>query len=433
MAKPTQPNNILTAQKLAGPLDPGDYMDPTLPNFGLRVRGTTRTWFVRVRENGTRPRVILGPAHVPGLAPDRNAQALTLKAARIAASTKLELAENGTVLRPRIVLPDAGVLADDLTPETMTVAHLATAYLAFHKSKWSASWYQDVRAYLEDIVLPAWGGTIARDVTRRQVRDLIERYATRAPVAANRCFAVVRKMFRWASRRDYLDGAPMVAEVDQPTDEVARDRVLSDNEIRRFWIALDVATRTAPKTGRDRVVLDLWRLRFLTAQRENQLRGMHWSWVNFEERFVEFPAKVMKRKGKQPPHLVPLGRLALQVLRRRRAFADPTDLLVFGTRTGTAKVPGLTRGTPLELPDFQGKDVRRTATTLMTKSKVSDFDVSRVLNHARTVDEATTGIYNRYQYFDEKKHALETLDRVVTAILHPKRRGRSVVAFAKRA
>lgn len=425
------PTLLLTAQTLAGPLEVGDYMDPTLPNFGLRVRATTRTWFVRVRENGARPRVLLGPAAVPGRAPAGNAKALTLKAARQKAADLLGLHADGTVLRPRVVLPDAALLANDLSPATMTVAHLATAYLAFHKAKWSASWYGDVRAYLEDLVVPAWGGMLARDISRRQVRDLVERYAQRAPVAANRLFAVIRKMFRWASRRDYLDGAPMVAEVEQPTVEVPRDRVLSTSEVRRFWIALDLAQRSVPKIGRDRAILDLWRLRFLTAQREKQLRAMEWSWVNFEEKVIAFPGRAMKRDKQPTPHLIPLGRLALQVLARRRAFASPMDLLVFGSRTGETRAPGLTRGAPVALPDFQGKDVRRTATTLMAEHGVSDFDISRVLNHARKVDEATTGIYNRYKYLPEKTRALETLDRVVTAILHPTRRRRPVVALRR--
>lgn len=442
------PQLILNAQKVAGPLDPGDYMDPSVPNFGLRVLATRRFWFVRVRENGKRPRVELGAAYVPGLAPDVNAKALTLKAARAKASTLLGLAADGKVLRPRIVLPESGVLSDDLTPETMTVKMLATAYLAFHKArpgldpetpvkgqrKWSASWYQDCRSYLEDLVVPDLGADVlAKDITRRQVKNLIRRYAERAPVAANRCFAVIRKMFRWASREEYLDDALMVADIDQPTDEGGgRDRVLSTDEVRRFWIALVLASRAVPKVGRDRAILDVWKLRFLTAQRENQLRGIRWTWINFENKTVEFPAGIMKRKGKQPPHVIPLGPLALQVLLRRRRFADPADLLVFGTKKGTTKVPGLTRGAPVQLRNFQGKDVRRTATTLMAEHGVSDFDISRVLNHARKADEGITEIYNKYKYLPEKKRALDTLDRVLVAILHPTR-GRRILEFAARA
>ena len=420
---------VLNAQKILGALAPGDYMDPSLPNFGLRVGVRDRTWFVRVRENGRRVRVTLGPAAVPGRAPDRNATTLTLKDARKKASDLLALHDGGTVLRPRIVLEAPGLLADDLAPETMTVAQLATAFLAFHQSRWSASWFTDARWYLAELVVPAWGGDLAKDLTRRQVRALIERYAERAPVAANRLFSIIRKMFRWAVKRDYLDAAPMVMAIDRPTDENGRDRVLSPDEIRRFWIALNVEARRTARTGRARALVDLWRLRLVTAQREKALRAMQWSWVHFDDRLVEFPARATKRKKQPTPHLVPLGPLALRVLRRRRAVASPLDLYVFGTRRGTSKTTGVTRDTPLELPDFQGKDIRRTATTLMTQHGVSDFDVSRVLNHARRADEKVTGIYNRYAYLEEKQRALETLDRVVTAILHPARRRGQVVRF----
>jgi integrase len=313
----------------------------------------------------------------------------------------------------------------------MTVAALATVFLADHKATWSASWYGDVRWYLDEIVLPAWGGRLAKDITRREVKDLVKRYAVRAPVAANMCFRAIRKMFRWASREEYLDGAPMVADLDEPTKTgTGRDRVLSPDEVRAVWIALAVRARRSPKAGRPRAVVDLWRLRLLTAQRETALRSIRWTWVNVEAGTVEFPARVMKRKM-QPPHVLPLGPLALRVLRRRRAFADPTDLLVFGTRRGETRTPGLTKGAPLALPDFQGKDLRRTAATLMAEHGVTDFDISRVLNHARKTDEGVTGIYNKYRYLAEKRRALETLDRVVSTILHPTRRAGAVVAFKR--
>ena len=424
------PKLVLTAQFVAGPLAPGDYMDTLLPNFGLRVRGTSRVWFVRVREHGRRIRKTLGPATIPGRAPAANAKALTLRDARQRATDLLTLHDKGGTLRPRIVPLETGVQSDDLAPETMTVRALGAAYLAFHQDKWSDSWAADSAWYVNQIVIPAWGDQRAQDVTRRQVRDLVEAYATRAPVAANRLHSVVRKMFRWALKRDYLDAVPMVLAVERPTDEGSgRDRVLTADEVRAFWAALDVAARNCPKVGRARAILDVWRLRLLTAQRERAIRSMEWAWVNLDDRVVEFPARAMKRR-KQPPFVLPLGSLAAQVLRRRRAFASPLDRFVFGTRTGTNHAPGVTRDAPLELPDFQGKDVRRTATTLMAEHGVSEFDLSRVLNHARKVDEGVTAIYNKYRYLDEKRRALDTLDRAVTAVLHPSRR-QTVLRFKR--
>jgi integrase len=122
------------------------------------------------------------------------------------------------------------------------------------------------------------------------------------------------------------------------------------------------------------------------------------------------------RKGKRTAHVVPLGPRALAVLQQRRDVASQLDLFVFGTRAGTSKAPGATRRAPIALPDFQGKDLRRTAATLMATHGITEFVIARVLAHKNA---SITGIYNRYEYVAEKRIALDTLDRVLGAILTP--------------
>jgi site-specific recombinase XerD len=55
---------------------------------------------------------------------------------------------------------------------------------------------------------------------------------------ANRTLAIVRKMFNFAIERDWIDVNPchMVKRV---VRERPRDRVLSEDEIRAVWTALD--------------------------------------------------------------------------------------------------------------------------------------------------------------------------------------------------
>jgi len=58
-------------------------------------------------------------------------------------------------------------------------------------------------------------------------------------------------------------------------------------------------------------------------------------------------------------------------------------------------------------------DLRRTMSTNLGRLGVSRFIIGRVLNHA---DQTVTGIYDRYEYLDEKRHALalwaEQLNRI---------------------
>jgi integrase len=103
---------------------------------------------------------------------------------------------------------------------------------------------------LERDVLPRWRRRRARDVTARDVRRLLDAILTRgAPIQANRTLAVVRKVFNWA-------GAPDRALVPQshnpcrglerPAPERQRERVLSADELRALWRALDREGEATP-------------------------------------------------------------------------------------------------------------------------------------------------------------------------------------------
>ena len=78
--------------------------------------------------------------------------------------------------------------------------------------------------------------------------------------------------------------------------------------------------------------------------------------------------------------------------------------------------------------NFRGHDLRRTASTKMAEAGVSQADISKLLNHVEGGPRATM-VYNRYAYDKEKRIALETWDRVLTAILEQKESAR-VVPFS---
>jgi site-specific recombinase XerC len=56
-----------------------------------------------------------------------------------------------------------------------------------------------------------------------------------APIAANKALKSIKMFLRWSVGRAILDQSPAEG-VPTPTKEVARDRVLSDEELARvFW------------------------------------------------------------------------------------------------------------------------------------------------------------------------------------------------------
>ena len=126
-----------------------------------------------------------------------------------------------------------------------------------------------------------------RELTRRDVRALIDRVVDRgAPIQANRVLALVRKMLNFAVDEDWIEGNP-AARVTKPSPENSRERVLSDDEIRRLWRVLEhfPTTEERPAPGRKAAkgtkddpicsvspaLAALLKVRLLTAQRGGEL------------------------------------------------------------------------------------------------------------------------------------------------------------------
>ena len=97
----------------------------------------------------------------------------------------------------------------------------------------------EVARMFERHLYPELGDRDIRTVTRRDILDLLDRAEERgAKVAVNRVLANVRRLFTWAVERGIIDASP-VAAVKAPAPETARDRVLTDDELRAFLRACE--------------------------------------------------------------------------------------------------------------------------------------------------------------------------------------------------
>jgi len=90
---------------------------------------------------------------------------------------------------------------------------------------------------------------------------LLEATAERAPTMANRLLALVRRMFNFAIEHDWIALNPCQT-IKAPSKNVQRDRVLTEDEIARFWEATEqeqpiVRRQGARGHGRRRRYADL--------------------------------------------------------------------------------------------------------------------------------------------------------------------------------
>ncbi len=130
-----------------------------------------------------------------------------------------------------------------------TFADLAAQYVELHAKK-KRSGREDIRILYGSAhkrptgkrphipLVKRWGARKLTEIKRRDVRELLDQIAARAPIMANRVLAVVRKMFNFAIAHDWIEANPcqMLA---RPSPEKQRDRVLTEDEIRNLWKSLD--------------------------------------------------------------------------------------------------------------------------------------------------------------------------------------------------
>ena len=107
-----------------------------------------------------------------------------------------------------------------------------------------------------------------------------------APVAANRLRALVSRIYTFgAEQRLVAATANPVIGVKKPTKETTRDRVLTEDEIRRLWEACET---------QNPYVCAWFRLRLVTAQRGGELLQMRWTDIDPNSHFWTIPAEFVK-------------------------------------------------------------------------------------------------------------------------------------------
>jgi len=324
-----------------------------------------------------------------------------------------------------------------------TVAPLVTEYVAKHIRVKQRGWKEEERV-LNVEVLPSWKDRSVKELTRRDVRALVAPIVDRgSPIMANRVLAVVRRMLNYGIRNDWLDANP-ASLIDKPGREVSRERVLTDDEIRRLWRLLcrqpTTAERAAPGRKRSKgtpddpicpvapALADAIKMRLLTAQRGGEVIKMRWQDVDLEKGWWTIPGEFAKNGH---AHRVPLVRDAIALIKAQQkddndqpegddeSTGDDQSEFVFvgsgaSVRDRAKKAPS--RIARVLKFDFRGHDLRRTAATKMAEAGVPRQHISAVLNHVER-GASVTRVYDRYSYDAEKRRALETWARKLRAIV----------------
>jgi integrase len=293
---------------------------------------------------------------------------------------------------------------DPATRRKDLVADVAEEFVARRiKPRSRSSYVAQVNWLLKKRILPTWGTRSIHDLTKRDVLELLDSIADAgAPVISNRVLALLNTMFNWCIDRGILEVSPTRG-VKRPTQEVARERVLNDAELRDMWSACDqLGYPYGP----------LIKLLALTGQRRGEVAGMRWDEI--EGNVWTIPGARTKNKR---PHSLPLSTEATKIIEVAPHIGD----YVF-TVDGSRPVAGFSQAVPkfksLLRPgtNWVLHDLRRTAATRMADLGVQPHIIEAVLNHIGGFRAGVAGIYNRAAYAAEKREALERWAKYISSL-----------------
>jgi integrase len=358
-----------------------EISDARMPGLYLVLQPSgARSWAVRYRSGG-RPR-----KHTLGSYPT-----IDLKTARDLAGKALRAAAEGR---------DPGrEKANDRAAGPDTVEAIAEQFIKRHCSRKNRpSTATGTERLLRQYVLPRWGARLARDITRRDVIDLLDRIVDAGkPIAANRVLAAVRKMFNWCVERDILQATPFVG-VKSPSNERPRDRVLNDSELRAVWLAAD---QLGGPFGA------LVKMLVLTGQRRDEVAQMRWAEINLETRLWLLPPERIKNKL---AHEIPLSAPTLAVLEALPRIGDRFVL----TTSGEAPSSNYSKGKrrldallPADMLPWRLHDIRRSTASGMARLGISLPVIEKCLNHISGTFSGIVSVYQKHTFSDEKRAAFD--------------------------
>jgi integrase len=262
------------------------------------------------------------------------------------------------------------------------------------------------------------------------IRAIVDRGT---PGQAHTAFEQLRRLYSWAIGTNQFGVTSSPVATLRPADLIGhkevRNRVLIDAELRAVWDAAAGGYVPPKQDGlRVRAPTDakqmnypygpLIRLLILTGQRENEVAGMRWSEVDFEQKLWTIPADRMKGKEART-HEVPLAPDTLALLKSLPRFKGD---YVFTTTDGAKPVNGFSKAKERidKLSEVKGwifHDLRRTARTHFSALPVPDMVRELVIAHAQP---ALHQVYDQHSYRDEKRECLTLWEARLRGILAPK-------------
>ncbi|OHT18883.1 Prophage CP4-57 integrase [Sphingomonas haloaromaticamans] len=270
-------------------------------------------------------------------------------------------------------------------------------------------------------------------IGRADLQDILDGIPARQAATRRTVYAYASIFFGWAFQRGDIAENPLQA-MAKPQAPKARDRALADQELATIWKAT---------TDLRQPLSTFYRVLLLTGQRREEVAGMNWAELDRSTATWTIPAD---RAKNGVAHIVPLAstvvaeldRLALAVQVREKSdnqdarnwpkagpvmsFTGKVALSCYSQAKAAldaeiAKV--LAKAGDEPMAHWRVHDLRRTLATGFQRLGIRFEVTEATLNHVSGAKGGIAGVYQRHDWKEEKRAALDAWARHVQAIVHP--------------
>ncbi|WP_243450781.1 tyrosine-type recombinase/integrase [Sandarakinorhabdus glacialis] len=266
-----------------------------------------------------------------------------------------------------------------------TIHDLCERYMLEHAGiRKKDSSIRNDRRLIDSHILPAIGSKKVAAVTRAHVSALHHSISS-TPYEANRCLALLSKMFslaeRWGLRPDHSNPAK---NIDRYREE-KRERFLTSDEVMRLWGVLHSPDVQAVPTSAIAAI----KLLMLTGRRLGEVLALEWAWINFNSKMLSLP------DTKTGAFKVPLGDETLALLTELKASPAADAVYVIPGRSGSKPLVNLQKPWRkirdlAALDEVRLHDLRHTYASVAASLGLSLPMIGKLLGHTQA---ATTARY----------------------------------------
>lgn len=286
--------------------------------------------------------------------------------------------------------------------EGLTFATLAREWYAYNAPRWAESTAYKAKLYLENDLIPGIGSRPIASITRPDLVDLVRKVEARGTLnAAGKIRQWLHQIFRYGLAKGVVDSNPAT-----DLDVVAAPAKAARHHPHVPFAELPELLERLESARLSNLTRWAIRLLILTAVRPGELRAAPWAEFDLDGATWTIPRERMKARR---PHLVPLPRQAVAILRQLQEVTGGYTLLFPGQQQVERPMSENTINKALRLMDYEGRQTghgfRHLLSTELNGRGYNRDWIERQLAHGDQDEIRDT--YNHATYLEQRRGMMQ--------------------------